>query len=91
MWKRKPKSRGMDTVTRMAIPAAGDDRFYGDGLTIHGSTELDVEVFNGDVVAVWFRCQRLPFIQVKVQQGRAYEMTTPQRLPVIKGVVVNDG
>lgn len=37
-------------------------RYYGDGGTIHGTTHLDVEVDpDGKVVAVWFRCQVLPY------------------------------
>jgi hypothetical protein len=36
--------------------------YYGDGGTIHGSTELSVEVNSkGEVVSVWFRCLTLPF------------------------------
>jgi hypothetical protein len=38
-------------------------RFYGDGTTIHGTTAIDVEVEDGVVVAVWYRCQMLPFVQ----------------------------
>jgi hypothetical protein len=44
--------------------AAGDgNRYYGDGGTIHGTGELDVEVDSqtGEVTAVWFRCLNLPF------------------------------
>ncbi|MBM0257370.1 hypothetical protein [Micromonospora sp. 4G55] len=45
---------------KQALAAPG--RFYGDGGTIHGSTWLDVEVDDaGTVVAVWFRCQTLPW------------------------------
>lgn len=41
---------------------AAPGRYYGDGGTIHGSTWLDVEVDgDGQVVAVWFRCQMLPW------------------------------
>ena len=43
---------------KVASPA----RYYGDGGTIHSTTHLDVEVDDdGLVVAVWFRCQTLPF------------------------------
>jgi hypothetical protein len=42
----------------LAAPA----RYYGDGGTIHGTTWLDVEVDDaGRVLAVWFRCQTLPY------------------------------
>lgn len=53
---------------------AAPSRYYGDGGTIHGSGELDVEVRNGRVVSVWFRCQLLPFKQYDVEQHRAAEM-----------------
>lgn len=49
-------------------------RYYGDGGTIHHSGQLDVETFHGTVVAVWFRCQPLPFHQVEVESNRAIEM-----------------
>jgi hypothetical protein len=50
-------------------------RYYGDGGTIHGTQHLHVETnIEGDVVAVWFRCQPLPFEQVVVGLSRAREM-----------------
>lgn len=43
--------------------------------TIHDSEHLDVEVNDkGRVVAVWFRCARLPFEQVDVGYQRAKDM-----------------
>lgn len=60
-WKRKQK---------LAAPS----RFYGDGGTIHGNTSLDVEVCDGRVVSVWFRCQQLPFRQLEVDSRRASDM-----------------
>ena len=62
-WRKKQK----------AFADAGT-RYYGDGGTIHGTTYLDVEVCNGRVVAVWFRCQTLPFKQTNTTLGRAKEM-----------------
>lgn len=39
-------------------------RYYGDGGTIHGTGMLDVMVDDVGVVrAVWFRCQKLPYLQ----------------------------
>lgn len=65
-----PKER-WDVKQALAKPG----RYYGDGGTIHGSTELDVETDDiGNVVAVWFRCQMLPFEQRRVDSGRASEM-----------------
>jgi hypothetical protein len=49
-------------------------RFYGDGGTYHNTTFLDIETKNGKVVAVWFRCQTLPFKQVEADNHRAEEM-----------------
>jgi hypothetical protein len=55
--------------------AAAPGFFYGDGGTIHGTTHLDVEVdADGVVVAVWYRCRQLPFVQVLVGDKRAEEM-----------------
>ena len=51
-------------------------RYYGDGGTIHHSGYLDVEVADGAVVSVWFRCQRLPFRQHDVDARRADQMNS---------------
>lgn len=49
-------------------------RYYGNGGTIHSSGVLDVEVYEGRVVGVWFRCQPLPFRQSFVDIERARSM-----------------
>lgn len=49
-------------------------RYYGDGGTIHGTKHLHIETFRGTVVAVWFRCQPLPFEQAEVDGPRATDM-----------------
>lgn len=49
-------------------------RYYGSDGTIHGTEELNVEVFEGEPVAVWFRCQRVPFDFTRVERQRADEM-----------------
>jgi hypothetical protein len=50
-------------------------RYYGDGGTIHFTTHVDVEIApTGQVVAVWFRCQHLPFKMRKIDERRAAEM-----------------
>lgn len=49
-------------------------RYYGDGGTIHSSGHVDVETRGEEVVAVWFRCQPLPFRQTDVDSGRAIDM-----------------
>ena len=48
---------------------------YGNGGTIHQSKELDVETYNGKVIAVWFRCAMLPFEQAEVSKSRMEDMT----------------
>lgn len=72
--------------------AADPGRYYGGTGTIHGSTLLDVEVHNGQVVSVWFRCQPLAFRQLDVDDRRAEEMIrmAEQPLPAITGVEVDD-
>ena len=47
---------------------------YGGDKTIHQSEHVDVEVHNGKVVAVWFRCLPLKFRQADVGPKRAAEM-----------------
>lgn len=74
--------------------AAKPGRYYGGDGTIHGNSELDVEVDSyGRVVAVWFRCQMLPFQQVQVDKRRADEMRTAAGeggLPALTGVELSD-
>lgn len=72
---------------RLAAPA----RFYGDGGTIHATEHLDVEVHAGKVVAVWFRCQVLPFEQHDVDLRRAVEMGHMQAPAGMTGVEILDG
>lgn len=47
---------------------------YGEDRTIHSNGYFDVETRNGEVVAVWFRCMPVPFLQSKVNAARAREM-----------------
>ncbi len=68
-------------------------RFYGDGGTIHSTTHLDIETRNGEVVAVWFRCQTLPFKQTKVDKSRAESMVDAYEehsSPEIHGLTLTD-
>lgn len=66
-------------------------RYYGDGGTIHASGLLNVETDSkGNVVAVWFRCQMLPFAQHRVNSDRATEMRGADDLPALTGVEVLD-
>jgi hypothetical protein len=53
---------------------------YGGGYAHRDVTYLHVETDRGGtVVAVWFRCFRLPFIQVTVPEDRAKEMLAGHR------------
>ena len=76
---------------RLKQKLASPSRYYGDGGTIHSTTILDVETHRGTVVAVWFRCQPLPFRQREVDSDRAIEM---ERMswgePPMNGDGVND-
>jgi hypothetical protein len=68
-------------------------RFYGDGGTIHGNTEFDVETYDGEVVAVWFRCAALPFKQTEVDASRAKEMRRMYldgAMPRVHGLQLSD-
>ena len=74
---------------KLAAPA----RYYGNGGTIHASTDLDVETHHGTVVAVWFRCQPLPFRQHEVDAQRATDMERMSHdtaMPKLTGVEVLD-
>src|ERR1035437_3818484 len=65
-------------------------RYFGDGGAIHACEYLDVEIYRGKVVSVWFRCQALQFKQVPVDHLRAEHMEwlykTPA--PALHGVEV---
>jgi hypothetical protein len=65
---------GRDWRKRQRVFKKAGTRYYGDGGTIHHSTYVDVEVHNGRVVSIWFRCQTLPFKQHPVDDQRAGEM-----------------
>ncbi|SRR6266568_1811685 len=80
---------------RSRAAKAGDDRYYGDGGTIHASSTIDIEVDPyGRVVAAWFRCQQLPFEASQVtwertrEMDRAFENIT-ERLQ-LTGVIIHD-
>lgn len=53
---------------------AHPSRYYGNGGTIYSTGYLQVESHENEVVAVWFRCQMIPFKQVEVDAERAAEM-----------------
>jgi hypothetical protein len=49
---------------------------YGDDKTIHGTQYLDIEVHDGNVVGVWFRCMLLPFKATHVDRERALSLSS---------------
>ena len=50
-------------------------QYYGDGGTIHASSDINVELDDqGRVVSVWFRCCPLQFTQTVVDTNRAQDM-----------------
>lgn len=69
----------------MRLPAAG--RFYGGQGTIHGNEKMDIETFEGKVVAVWFRCAMVPFTQVETNKSRASVMRGSQVPDRMLGIV----
>lgn len=80
MFKRKKKFDGGEVV-------------YGFDSTIHNNESLDVEVRNGKVVAVWFRCTLIPFEQADVDKHRAEEMSRAYAdgaVPGLHAVILED-
>jgi hypothetical protein len=68
-------------------------RYYGDGGTIHSTTNVNVEIdSSGNVVSCWFRCQMLPFDVTVVGDARADEMRQAfsQPLGELTGVEIRD-
>jgi hypothetical protein len=84
--------REVDQLWAAKQSLAAPARYYGEGGTLHGTTELDVETdATGRVVAVWYRCQMLPFKQRTVDDERAISMDQAGAVPVqITGVEVLD-
>ena len=66
-----------------AAAATTGAHYYGSGGTIHQTGHIDVEVHNGVVVAVWFRCCPLPFRQADVLEHRAQDMKRMYPLKMI--------
>lgn len=65
----------------------GRIRHYGYDGTIHRTGEVNVELHDGKVVAVWFRCSMLPYTQHVVDDGRAQDMVAcNRRLPKITAI-----
>lgn len=54
--------------------SASTSHTYGLDQTWHRTETVDVEIRDGHVVAVWFRCQMLAFTENAVDQARADDM-----------------
>lgn len=70
-----------------------DTRYYGGNKTIHHTNDLNIELYDGKVVAVWFRCQCLPFDQTEVEHDRATDMIrcyNENTMPNIIGLELED-
>ena len=69
-------------------------RYYGSDMTIHQTESVNVELDgDGNVVAVWFRCQPLPFTAHETDPRRAEsmrEMYREGRVPGIEAVVLRE-
>jgi hypothetical protein len=58
---------------------AAPSRYYGDGGTIHSTEQLDIDTDkDGNVIAVWFRCQLLAFQQVRCDERRTEDLRGAQ-------------
>jgi hypothetical protein len=62
-------------------------RTYGFDGTIHQTTGVNVEVHDGEVVAVWFRCQPIPFTQNDFGPARAKDMQRLYDQEIIPGIL----
>jgi len=70
-----------------------ETRFYGGDGTYHETTDINVELYNGKVIAVWYRCQALPFTQNESGPHRAAEMEKMYKdypMPEIRGLELKD-
>jgi hypothetical protein len=86
-WEEINLNRGSNLNSKE--PAEPEFR-YGDNGTIHGSTEVNVELDEyGQVVAVWYRCMMLPFTQRVCSPNRAHDMRSAYEQPArpIKAIV----
>lgn len=72
------------------IPSNVEGRFYGGTGTVHRTGEVNVELFEGKVVAVWYRCAMLPFTQTEVEEHRELSLRMgwdESEIPKIEGIV----
>jgi len=77
-------------LTNLGDTVYDTPRIYGGSGTIHQNTSVDVETNKtGEVVAVWFRCQPIAFVQTVVDVSRSQEMKSMYSEPSnpVPGVV----
>lgn len=93
-WKRSARKQRRPSLfeireTELAeLREANGSRTYGWNGTIHHSEEVDIQIGpDGKVIAVWFRCQMLPFSVSHVELNRS---TPNNELPRIMAVEVID-
>lgn len=85
--KRKPEPVDRFTLKQeLAAPS----RYYGDGGTIHGDGTIDIQVIDGRVTEVWYRCQILPFRVFENENYSTSYGSPGTGLPFITGVEVLD-
>jgi len=94
-WVKDRRAEGVHIETALSDwqakqAAAAPGRYYGGTGTIHGTGYLDVEVYQGEVVSVWFRCQELPFKQANVSASRGEEMQRMKATSAIIGIELLD-
>lgn len=65
-------------------------RRYGDNNTIHDTNHIDISLDEkGNVVAIWFRCQMLPFVVSKFPTNpKGYPSN--KYLPKIQAIILQD-
>lgn len=68
---RSPAAPPIDPKKRWIEELPDYIRFYGGSGTIHGDGAVNVELFQGRVVAVWYRCSSLKFTETEVDISRA--------------------
>lgn len=94
MWRKWLQGRGRERGDTGIVNPEPALREYGGDRTIHHTEHLSVEVSaSGEVVAVWFRCQMLPFKGSFADTGRARQMRSMYAnsdLPSIHSVTLRD-
>lgn len=73
---------GKKKKIKPGAPVVPDTLTYGGMGTIHRTDQLDVETFEGEVIAVWFRCAEVKFEQVEVSAERANQLRGHQGVPI---------